>query len=175
MKKQTKIVLGVIVIVAIVGGIWYYNKNKKISEIKEEIDSAFNMIEETTKLMYEENYKSILDETKNNFLFGLKMALQNKKINQYEYNELVSYINKKNKQMNEKIEKDLKIIKDQNEQIEKLFPGVISSINKKYDKIKEFEDKAFKSKSSEDAIELAKLLEVPESKIIKNIDAFMKG
>ena len=80
--------------------------------------------------------------------------------------------------MDEKIEKDLKIIKDQNEQIEKLFPGVISSMNKKYDKIKEFEDKAFKSRSLEDAIELAKLLGVPESEIIKNIDeldAFMKG
>jgi hypothetical protein len=153
MNKQTKIVLGVIVIVAIVGGILYYKRNKKMDAKSKKDEETIKQQKEILKIMYQDTFsdekiknasmsdlliaKQLINEglkkntNKSDLLKILQIGLQDKDFTQDEYNELVRYLEEnQNKLM------------------------------------------------AENSIKLARSLGVPESEIIKNIDeldAFMQG
>ena len=57
MNKQTKIVLGVIVIVAIVGGfIYYINRNKKMDAKSKKDEETIKQQKEILKIMYPDKF-----------------------------------------------------------------------------------------------------------------------
>jgi hypothetical protein len=120
MNKQTKIVLGVIVIVAIVVGfIYYINRNKQMDDKSKKYEETIKQQKEILKLMYPDTFsdekiknasmsdlligKKMINEglkqnmNKSDLLQVLQIGLQNKEFTQDEYNELVRYLEEKTK------------------------------------------------------------------------------